>query len=83
MNQFNTLHQEVKFNKKLTVSHKTRLERIVALYNHVTALKRERDATDEYDYLKRDRLQTRLDKFKTPKFFLMAMEALAAEVRAL
>ena len=83
MSQFENLHLEIKSNKKLSASHKTRLERLVALHNHVVALERERAASDNhYPYWKADELTRRLEQFKKPEFFLQALEALAAEVRA-
>jgi hypothetical protein len=82
--QFNALHDAIKSKRNLTVTHKTRLERIVALHRHVYALECERDAAENYyPNYKRDALTRRLEGFKPSSFFLTALEALAAEVRSL
>lgn len=75
------LQQELK-DRKLTVSHKTRLERITALYQHVASLTHQRDQADDYwPRNERSALDLRLETFKPPTFFLAALETLATEVR--
>lgn len=81
--RFAALQKEIK-DRKLTATHRTRLERITALYTHVARLTAQRDAADDYwPRNERTAISVRLDQFKTPAFFLTAMESLVAEIQAL
>lgn len=66
---------------RLTVTHRSRLERITALYRHVANLTHQRDQADDYwPRNERTALDRRLEAFKSPTFFLSALEALVVEI---